>query len=99
MMKKDYQRTSILDVADEIYAMHARIQHLEAELAHYKYLHDLHLQSMRDTETHHGEMMGIILNAVIDPNSAPNVAARAVAEDPSILERVVPNRVWKDYEA
>ena len=67
----------IVELAYQIIDMHKEILFLRQEVDHYKKLHEINCESLDRSHKHTMEMTGIILNAVIDPESVINKGIEA----------------------
>jgi len=71
----------VVDFAYQIIEMHEKILSLQSELNHYKKLHQQSRDFIRQSGENTKEMTGIILEAVLDPNSIINKGNEAIIKE------------------
>ena len=69
---EEYEPPEAVAIAHDILYMHRTILALENKVAHQEDLLKIHQDSWKSTEKHQGEMLGVILGAVMDPESSIN---------------------------
>jgi hypothetical protein len=70
----------LLDIADSINDLVDENQRLRSELAHTQCLLEKYQEAEERSRQHSGEMFGIILGAVLDPESLINKGTAAIDE-------------------
>ena len=80
MTKQNYT-PDIVDLAYQIIALHEENTTLRDELVHYKKMHELSSETIRQSDIHTKEITSIVLTAAIDPDSIINRGQRAILED------------------
>lgn len=71
------QPMDVVDFAYQIIAMQNKIERLEGEVAHYKHLHEMEREALDSSFQNTRNMIGTVLEAVIDPDSGLNKGLRA----------------------
>ena len=71
-MKGEQRAPDVVDFAYDIIALHEENLQLRHELEHYKKLHEMNTEALNKSHESTKESIGIVLNAVLDPNSAIN---------------------------
>jgi hypothetical protein len=79
-MKEDIYIPSVVDFAYEVIDMHREIIELRRQVDHYKKLDEIHRDSLKNIDKHQKESLGIVLGAVLDPDSALNRGHVALLE-------------------
>lgn len=69
MSVQDAWTPSVIDFAYEIIALHEENINLKHELDHYK---QMHCENLKQSDEHTTNMTGLLLGAVLDPDSALN---------------------------
>jgi len=72
---------TVLDFAYDIIAMQNEIKYLRGKLDHYKKLYDTHCERLNSSERYTKEITGLILNAIIDPESSINKGNAAIIRE------------------
>lgn len=72
---------TIVDYAYEIIAMYEENEHIKRELEHYKELHKINCESLKDRENHNKEFMGTFLKTALDPDSVINKGHEAIIKE------------------
>ena len=71
-MKHEEYTPDVVDFAYQIISMDNKIHMLEGEVEHLKELNKIHRESINRSDKHTKEITGIILGAVLDPESSIN---------------------------
>lgn len=77
-MKADIVMPDILDFAYQVIGMHNQITALEYELDDVKKQLEFHQEMGERSGEHTKEMLGIMINGIIDPESSINKGDRAI---------------------
>jgi hypothetical protein len=80
-MKEEIYTPDIVDFAYQIIAMDKENQHLRHELEHYKELNEINSNALNNSMDSTKETIGIIVGAVLDPDSALNKGSAALARE------------------
>ena len=80
MSKEDYT-PDVVDFAYQIIAMHEENEHLRQQLDHYKELHRIHLEGAKKSMDNSKNLIGTMLSAVLDPESAINKGYSALERE------------------
>ena len=80
-MTKHNYTPDMVDFAYQIIALYEENTSLRYDLAHYKKMHELACETIRQSDIHTKEITGILLTAAIDPDSVINRGQRAMIED------------------
>lgn len=79
-MKATAYIPTTLDFAYDIIALHEENEQLRSSLEHYKGMHEENMASMKRSQESTMENIGVILGAVLDPDSLINEGQRAITE-------------------
>ncbi len=80
-MKRETYTPDIIDFAYQIIAMDKEAQFLRSELDHYKELNEINSKALNASMDSTKETIGIVVSAVLDPDSALNKGSRALARE------------------
>lgn len=80
-MKNEIYTPDIVDFAYQIIAMDKETQFLRSELEHYKELNEINSRALNNSMDSTKETIGIIVGAVLDPDSVLNKGSRALARE------------------
>lgn len=90
-MKEHAYIPTVIDFAYDIISLHKENIFLREKIEHLEKLEDMHRKSLNSSDKHHKEFLGIMFNAVLDPESALNKGQAALMEkelneNPKLLE-------------
>jgi len=71
-MEYDYPQYDIVDFAHQILTLHRENELLRSELDHYKKMHEMNCESLRESDKHSKEFVGTMFSALLDPDSVIN---------------------------
>ncbi len=80
-MEHGYQQYDIIDFAHQVLDLHRENESLRAELEHYKKMHEIHCESLRETDKHQKEFVGTMFFALLDPDSVINKVHGALMKE------------------
>jgi len=80
-MKNRGYEPDVIDFAYQIIALHKENQILRSELKHYKEINELNLKAINDSIEASKENIGMIMTAVVDPDSVLNKGYQKIAEE------------------
>ncbi len=80
-MKSTPYIPSIVDFAYDIIHMQEEIEQLRHERDHYKKLHEMNCDALNRSDKHTREMTGLMLKAVLDPDSVINKGHAAILRE------------------
>jgi hypothetical protein len=84
-MTKDFYAPNVVDFAYQIIALHKENEQLHQELEHYKKLDEMHCVELTSRDEHTKDLTGIMLRAVLDPDSGLNKGYAAIVRE-QVLE-------------